>query len=216
MTVAKSERGRKYHSPARTMAAAETRRRVLDAAANQFTQHGYTATTIKSIALAANVSAETVSAYGPKRDLLFAAWERTFVDDNVPDFFDSSQFADVRNDPGAEALLRQIITVTVQAYERTQGIWRALSAASDVDAEVAAMVAGISERRTQDVVGLLNEVAARAGGTLRSPLELAQIATHIVSFEGHQHFVRECGWSMQQYTDWAVEHVLAEVRAALT
>src|SRR5689334_18421090 len=51
---------RPYSSPAREAAALLTRQRILDAAARLFTEAGYTATSVRSIAQAAGVAEKTV------------------------------------------------------------------------------------------------------------------------------------------------------------
>src|SRR4051812_47765660 len=69
------DRPRPYRSELRLRQAAETRRRVIEAAADLFGQQGYRATTFAQIANGAGVSVETVQKYGPKSALLRHAVE---------------------------------------------------------------------------------------------------------------------------------------------
>lgn len=66
---------RPYRSDLRASQAAQTRVRVLTAAAAEFARRGYGGTSIPSIATAAGVSPETVKMQGSKHELLLAAFE---------------------------------------------------------------------------------------------------------------------------------------------
>src|SRR5690349_5466244 len=62
---------RAYRSPKRQQRAAESRRSILTAARDLFTQHGYAGTTLEAIAEAAGVSPKTVVArFSSKRGIL--------------------------------------------------------------------------------------------------------------------------------------------------
>ena len=64
---------RKYHSPRRRLDTAETRRRILEAAAELHTKHGIKATTYAMIAAQADVAVPTVYNHFPTLDGLQAA-----------------------------------------------------------------------------------------------------------------------------------------------
>jgi AcrR family transcriptional regulator len=65
------KRRRAYNSERRREAALQTRRRILDAAAARFVEHGFGGTTIAAIAADASTAAETVyAAFGSKAALL--------------------------------------------------------------------------------------------------------------------------------------------------
>lgn len=66
---------RPYRSTLRARQAGETRRRVVQAAAELFVELGYARTTFNKIAERAEVSPETVQAHGPKAALMRAATE---------------------------------------------------------------------------------------------------------------------------------------------
>ena len=73
--VETSGRTRSYRSAVRRARAEETRRRVVEAAAELFGRQGYVATTFTQLAEEAGVSVETVRKHGPKAALLRAAIE---------------------------------------------------------------------------------------------------------------------------------------------
>jgi AcrR family transcriptional regulator len=74
-----------YDSPLRGEQAALTRRRVLDAAREQFVEHGYAQVTVAGVARQAGVARETVyKAFGSKADLLKAAYDVAVAGDDDP------------------------------------------------------------------------------------------------------------------------------------
>ena len=68
-----AEGSRGYVSRLRSQQAAETRDRVVRAAAELFAERGYAGTTLPEIGRRAGVSTETVQNHGPKVELLRAA-----------------------------------------------------------------------------------------------------------------------------------------------
>ena len=67
-----------YVSPLREAQAAQTRLRVLEAAASVFGSSGYSGTSLPAIAAEAGVSLETVKQNGPKAALLLASFDQAF------------------------------------------------------------------------------------------------------------------------------------------
>lgn len=71
------EKQRRYRSPLRDERAADTRQRIATAALELFAEHGFTATSVASIANRAGVSAQSVYAvYGTKGAVLSALLAR--------------------------------------------------------------------------------------------------------------------------------------------
>ncbi len=76
---------RPYRSAHRQGQARRTRRRILDAAAAEFSSRGYAATTVAAIAAAAGVSVPTVEqAFRTKANLLKAAIDVAIAGDDEP------------------------------------------------------------------------------------------------------------------------------------
>src|SRR5947207_15492572 len=79
----KSRRG--YDSPRRREQAAETRRKILDAAERLFSQHGYAAVAMPAIAAQAGVALKTVYlAFGTKAGVLHGLWDVRLGGDDQP------------------------------------------------------------------------------------------------------------------------------------
>ncbi len=88
--VETEDRDRPYRSELRQQQAAQTRRRVVEAAVTLFSRHGYRATTFTQLAREAGVSVETVRKHGPKSALLQAALElASFGVEGESDFFET-------------------------------------------------------------------------------------------------------------------------------
>lgn len=76
---------RSYTSPRRKLQAMQTRKAILDAAQEQFVKRGYDSATIESIAIAANVSSETVyKAFSNKFNILDALISRAIGSYDTP------------------------------------------------------------------------------------------------------------------------------------
>src|SRR5689334_18601337 len=72
-------------SPARRERARATRRRIREAAARLFVEHGYLATTIEAIAVEAGVAVQTVYfVFGNKRAMLAEALDVATAGDDAP------------------------------------------------------------------------------------------------------------------------------------
>src|SRR4051794_5292631 len=70
---------RSYRSPLRAEKAAETRRSIITAAAEVFSERGYVGTTMQQVADHAGVSVESVNKIGTKPDLLIKAFQQTYA-----------------------------------------------------------------------------------------------------------------------------------------
>ena len=127
----------RYSSTLRAEQAAQTRQRVLEAAAERFAADGFARTTLARLAETAGVSVETVQAQGSKRSLLSAAvhW-RTFglSDDNL--FFSATETRDVLDSPSPAEFCRRGAVLVASFNDRTFRIWRAFASAAADDAAV--------------------------------------------------------------------------------
>ena len=74
---------RSYSSPLRADQARQTRKRIVDAAAELFAERGYTGTTVDAVAAAAGVSRKTVfDSIGGKARLMKLAYDFAIVGDD--------------------------------------------------------------------------------------------------------------------------------------
>jgi AcrR family transcriptional regulator len=200
---------RRYDSTRRAEQAAETRRLIVSAAADCFSTHGYGRTTLAQIAERAGVSVESVSAAGPKRALLIAAFSQTFVGRETEGSVledDAWAAAFAVEDPVAmlDALADQILA----GQQAGNGIWRAVTAAALEEPEVGDLYRALTERRRADHLRAVQLFADR--GLLRSGRTMQQHADALAlltGFDPYQTLVVEFGWSPAELKAWWIDTV---------
>ncbi|MDG4823246.1 TetR family transcriptional regulator [Asanoa sp. WMMD1127] len=206
---AETRQPRAYRSPLRSRQAAETRDRILDAAATRFAADGYGRTTLAAIAEQAGVSVETVQANGPKRALLVASFERAFTGDEG-----SHQIAErevgrqILATPDLATMRAGIIGFVVAANERTAGLWRAYVSAADSDPAVRATLDDMYGRRRNDVTAAVAGLVSR-GAPITDPARAADVLSFVLSPEGYEQLVLRSGWSSAAYAAWLDEAIAA-------
>lgn len=195
---------RAYRSSLRERQAAETRLRVVAAAATLFTELGYTRTTLARVALAAEVSVETVQAQGSKAALMiasveFAAFGHT-GDVSILDLDVGQRFValDERDDA-----IDFFAAEQTSVHERSALITRALfgAAANDpeLDRYLGELLAGVGRQ-----IRRLLEVCAERGW-LRDDVEFEELVGTTVVLAGVDTYLRLVhreGWTAQAYRDW--------------
>ncbi|WP_251857555.1 TetR/AcrR family transcriptional regulator [Herbiconiux sp. L3-i23] len=200
---------REYRSPLREQQAAQTRSRIVAAAAECFATHGYARTTLALIGRTAGVSSESVAANGPKAALLIAAFEHAFGGREGADpLSERTELQDMFAIEDVEAMLAAFSDFIVAGQAAGIGLWRALSAAALDDDAVAALYRELMERRLADNRLAVDAMAAR--GLLRrdkSVDELAGALAFLNGFEPYQVFVSDFGWSEVELKSWYIDSV---------
>lgn len=200
---------RAYRSDLRAAQAAQTRTRILTAAADLFATQGYQATTLAAIGRAAGVSVETVKAAGSKASLLVAAFEVVFAGVES-----ASSLADTEVARGVfalpdDAFVDAVVDQIAGANERGYALWTVLLGAAASDPLVSAALAGILEHRRADYRMLVAELARRE--IVEAPDDadaLADELSFLMSPEGCQQLVAQSGWTPERYRTWMAESVL--------
>jgi AcrR family transcriptional regulator len=211
---------RPYRSTLRQEHAQQTRRRILEAAADVFSARGYASASLADIAAAAGVSVESVKVHGPKRALLLSAFELTFGGEaGESSLTERPEIAAIAALDDPERMLAELVPFIAAANARTSGLWATFTAAARDDAAVGAALAGLLERRHADyaaMVGLLGErgTASIARLDAKGRRELADALSFVMSPEGHQQLVGESGWSFRRYTAWLLATVRTLIAAA--
>lgn len=211
-----SDTSRPYRSPIRAQQAAATRRRVLQAVADEVASVGYEAATLGRIARRADVSVETVKAQGPKRELLVRAFELVFAgaegERSIGDRA-SATTPDLPDDPSE--LLRATTTFVGEAYARSARLWEAFVVAAGTDPEVREEYVAITDRRRADMRGMLALLTARG---VPRPFDLEHvldIVELLYSHESWRQLVEDRGWSPERWVTWTVAATLAVMGGAL-
>ncbi|MGH2867247.1 MAG: TetR/AcrR family transcriptional regulator [Solirubrobacteraceae bacterium] len=187
------------------IAAKQTQRAIVEAAARLFIEHGYHATSIAQIAAEAGVAVQTIyNAVGAKRELLSrvldyaAAGERAPVP--VPRFM--AEQAERETDPWQ--IIGQLVEFWSEALPRTAPVFRVIREAAAADPEAAALERDRAAQRLRNY-GHAAQILADRGG-LRSGLTVDQAAATIFAI-GHPDIYRalviDGGWTAVRWARWA-------------
>lgn len=120
---------RSYHSPLRRGQAEETRRRIFEAAAATFVARGFSGTTMREVAVEADVSVERVFQEGSKAHLLVQAFRLRYTGEYDWDSILGNQWAQdmfAVNDP--QQGLEMSVEFCASAHARSADLWMILRA----------------------------------------------------------------------------------------
>jgi AcrR family transcriptional regulator len=184
----------------------ETRRRIVAAARDLFTGHGYGATTLQEVADRAGVAVQTIYfVFGNKRSLLKEVVDTSIAGDDEPvatmdrDWFRAAVAART-----AQEQLRELIHGTGQIIERTAPVMEVVRTAMAIDPEVAAEWPQDRDPRftvqTAAAAALVAKPGARAG---ISAGHAADVLYGILSPELYLLLVRDRDWTPAQWEAWA-------------
>ncbi len=188
----------------RQQQAAQTRSKVVAAAAELFATLGYAGTTFAKIAEAAGVSAQTVQAHGPKAALLRAAAEYvTLGEPDKDDVFDLELGRRLLAAGDRDEAFSFMISALSDMYGRGASLWLALAGASTMDPELARYHAEWVADLTRQNGRLL--AVCRDRGWLRDDIpfdDLVETTAVLTSPETYQRIVHLDGLSVDAYRKW--------------
>jgi AcrR family transcriptional regulator len=194
--------------------APRTRRRMLEAARELFVRNGYGATTLKEIADRAGVAVQTIYfTFGNKRVLLKELVDVSIAGDLEPvATMDRPWFQEALAAPTAEAHLRLHVRGTRGILERVAPIVEMLRAAGSADPALAGQWDGDADPRfavhLEAARSLVAKPRARAGITAE---HAADLLFGVLSPELYQVFVRDRGWSPEQWESWAADTLVSQL-----
>lgn len=200
---------RTYESPLRSAQAADTRARILTAAAKLFAESGFAGTSLAEIAKEAGVSLETVKLNGPKRALLIAAFDQAFAGAEGTGPVHTRPLGELLMEaPDAESLLRGYIDFLSAANVRASVLWLTFQTAAMADPVIHEALDTVQTQRRSDFDRSI--ALFRERGMLRStrdPGDLAAALSFLVSPSSYLELVVGSGWSFEQYKEWLTEAV---------
>lgn len=201
---------RAYRSTLREQQAQATRRRVLEAAAVEFSRQGYASTTLSGIARGAGVSVETVKGAGSKAELLVGAFETSFSGSEAAPSLTDTEVGSGLLDLPNEVFLDGMLAGLTLANSRGFALWTVVLGAALSDEVVKTALDEILTRRRADYRMAVQELMNR--GVAAASIDVASAAdelSFLLSPEGYQQLVAQSGWELERYTAWAREQVLA-------
>jgi AcrR family transcriptional regulator len=213
MTAAVNPR-RGYDSPRRREQAAETRRKILDAAEQLFTSDGYAATAMPAIATRAGVALKTVYiAFGTKAGVLHALWDvRLGGDDQPIPVVDRPWYRQLLQGDDPRQLVHAAAHQSRVVKERAGDVMRIVRQAAvtepaladlwdRIETEFRAVLAGVAERLD-------------ALGSLSSHVDVTS-ATDLLWTLNHPDtwylLVHRCGWTADGYEQWVGETLSSQL-----
>ncbi|MGN2637786.1 TetR/AcrR family transcriptional regulator [Nocardia takedensis] len=193
-----------YVSPLRARQAAQTRRAVIDAAAELFAAQGYGRTSLRQIAAVAGVSLETVQAQGRKRSLLASAVRiSSFGRDVDESVLAAPEAAALQAASTPEQFAVAAARLLAGLASRTAGVWRAFVSAAADDPEVDAELSQVDAMIRANVAGAVQVISDR--GWLRTDIDTDELTTNLwllVSNDNYDKLTRRLGWNTRTYERW--------------
>ncbi len=196
---------RRYHAPARVAAARATRARIRDEATQLFLANGYAATSMRSIAQAAEVAEKTVYLqFATKLALLKDVVETAIVgDDEAVAAADRAWFRDLVEEPDPNRKIRLLTEATTALHERTGPVFAIARGAAETDPDAAALWAFGKRGHLADMTLIAESLVA--AGMLPPGTDLAwatQVLYVTVGPETWHLLRRELGVSAEDYRSW--------------
>ncbi|MEV0290641.1 MULTISPECIES: helix-turn-helix domain-containing protein [unclassified Kribbella] len=194
--------------------AAETRRRIIQAATELFVEDGYGATNLQDVADRAGVAVQTIYfVFGNKRALLKELVDVTIAGDSEPiATMDRPWFTDAVKAATAGEMLSAYVPGSSAVLQRVSPIMRVLEAAVANDPEVAALwpqdedLRYVVQRAAADA--LVTKPGAREDLTAENT---ADILYAILSPELYLLFTRDRAWSHERWLQWAGETLRSQL-----
>ena len=203
-----ADKNRTYSSTLRADQARQTKKRIVDAAAELFAEHGYAGTTIDAVASAAGVSRKTVfDSVGGKAQLMKLAYDFAIVGDDEPvPLIDRPEIRAMLAEPDYAKRLAMYASLVVGIDRRLSSAWRAFEGAATSDPEAARLyVAMVQQRRCamQEAAQMFADA-----GALRPDLDI-DVAADLMWFYNdpslYDKLVRQRGWSVDRFQAWLTE-----------
>jgi TetR/AcrR family transcriptional regulator, regulator of autoinduction and epiphytic fitness len=194
----------------RARQAAETRRRIVDAAARLFLQRGYPATSINAIAMEAGVAVQTVYAtMRTKRDILETVIQLTVRgEEGEVSLAESAPWREMEVEADPRQKLATFVRIHREICEREAGLFVVLEMAAAVDAEIEPLLRDKERFRYEDqrrvARSLGRQGELRAGVSIR---KAADIIWALASERVYLALVQQRGWSVTQYESWLTDQL---------
>jgi AcrR family transcriptional regulator len=196
---------RPYDNSRRLAQVRATRLRVIEAAKQLFIEQGYPATTLESVADAAEVPLPTLYRwFGSKRALLTAVLEISFVGDDEPvAFVDRPAVQAALSEADPADLLNAFAAIARDFMDRASGILHVLATAAQVDADAADLLAQIRRQRHTGQARIVTALVERGALDPKlDPSEASDFVYLLWSPDTHRILTIERGWTPQQYEAW--------------
>lgn len=193
-------------SNSRREKAVATRRNILEAAKQLFSEHGYAGTTMQAIADQADVAVQTVYfVFHTKgellRQLLLAMRGRP---DEPTETMDRDWVDEAMTDNDGRRSIALLVEHGNDIYARVAPFWEAIGHGASTEPDVAETWQNIVEQRRLGIRRIVESVAAR--DQLREGLSIDHAADIVYGLHRPETlavFVVERGWPLEDYKEWS-------------
>ena len=177
----------------------DTRNRILEAAAEEFSTRGYTGTTVTRLASAAGVSVQTLYlAWGSKRALLRGYMEGTIAGDLGSPEDAGRQFTGL----APQDRLTELAALVAAVAGRAATGWRLYRDAAAVDSEIAADWHELQMLRHRLFASILGDIPASALADGLTTKTAVDTAWTIASPESYDLLVHHLGYTLPEFEVW--------------
>jgi TetR/AcrR family transcriptional regulator, regulator of autoinduction and epiphytic fitness len=203
---------RKYDIAHRARQVAETRHRIVEAAARLFLRQGYAATSINAIAAEAGVAVQTVYAsMRTKRDILEAVIQsRVRGDEDEVALTAGAGWREMEAEGDPRQKLAKFVRIHREICEQEAELFAVLETAAAVDPDVAPLLRDKERFRYEDQARVVRSL--RRQGGLRPGLstrKAGDIVWALASERVYLALVKDRGWSAAQYEGWLTNQLAA-------
>ncbi len=194
----------KTESQSRRGKAQATRRKIIRAAHDEFTEKGFHGATITSIAARAGVAAQTVYfVFHTKAGLISAVIDDAVMGDAASIPQETEWWKAMQATPDPVQAVRTFILGAAPLFQRASAISEILRAAAQDDDEVRHTYMAHEEQRRvafqQVIETLADKTGLRAGLTIDTATDLLMT---LFSDGTYQFLTTNCGWDHDQLVDW--------------
>ena len=189
----------------RQIAAEETQRTIVQAAARLFAAHGYHATSITRIASEAGVAVQTIyNSIGSKRDILSRVLDFAAAGNRAPTPVPQFMRKDTEQEPDPRRIIAQLVEFWRGALPRTAPVFRIIREAASADPEIAALERTRTAQRLANYEQAAQLLAQRKA--LRAGLTIDQAAAAIFAIghpDTYRALVLDGTWTNNTWATWA-------------
>ena len=202
MTTPKTTRA--YRSPLRAEKAAETRRAIISAAAEVFSERGFAGATMQQVAERARVSVESVNKIGTKTDLLIKAFQQTYAGEGGwKSIIDQPELMAIMSMEDTEAAIGAYAEFIAAANGRSGGIWRAVRTAAATEERISASITDLISKKRDDFLLGYGWYLGRGFTEESTPAPAFAAYLYVLtSQETYDQLVHDWGYTPEAYVDW--------------
>jgi len=187
------------------IAAEETQRAIIEAAARLFIEHGYHATSIGRIASEAGVAVQTIyNSIGSKRELLSRVLDHAAAGRRAPAAVAQFMAEQAERETAPRVIISQLVEFWREALPRTAPVFRVIREAAAGDPEASALEHTRAKQRLRNYEHAARLLAERGG--LRAGMTMDQAAATIFAVghpETYRTLVLDGDWSEDRWARWA-------------